>query len=399
VSAPGSSGCPLVPVAASAGLGVALGVVLALLGGPGCGRPTVPETPPSPSGADPAVQVPASGSAASVEGMVWIPGGEFWMGGPGTSATAVLRSGLGAGEPMCTGLRDGFTDAEPVHRVAVDGFWIDATEVTNDQFARFVAATGYRTVAEHAPRAEEFPGADPALLVPGAAVFVRPEGPVMLEDPLQWWRYVPGADWRHPEGPASSIEGKGDHPVVNVAYADAEAYARWAGKRLPTEAEWEFAARGGLDRKAYAWGDDRLDAGGRWRCNAFQGRFPDADAALDGFRGIAPVRRYAPNGFGLHDVAGNVWEWCSDWYRPDAYRSRAGDAGVVRNPRGPSDSHDPDEPGVPKRVHRGGSFLCSDQYCARFLIGTRGKGAVDTGSSHLGFRCVRTGPPPAPGGR
>ena len=293
---------------------------------------------------------------------------------------------------MCTGLRDGFTDSDPVHRVFVDGFWMDETEVTNDQFARFVAATGYRTVAEYAPKAEDFPGADPTLLVPGAAVFVRPEGPVTLEDPLQWWRYVPGAQWRHPEGPGSSIEGKGNRPVVHVAYADAEAYARWAGKRLPTEAEWEIAARGGLDAKPYAWGDERLDTAGRWQCNAFQGRFPDADAASDGFRGIAPVRQYAPNGLGLYDVAGNVWEWCSDWYRPDTYRLRAANGGVVRNPRGPSDSLDPDEPGVPKRVHRGGSFLCSDQYCARFLIGTRGKGAVDTGSSHLGFRCVREGP-------
>lgn len=371
-------------------------LVILLLVGVGCGRRAEPESAGNPgqrshsaSVSDPAL--PGAATNAAPAGMVWIPGGEFWMGGPGSSATGLLRAGLQAGEPMCTGLRDGFTDAEPVHRVAVDGFWMDETEVTNDQFARFVAATGYRTVAEHAPRAEDFPGADPTLLVPGAAVFVRPDGPVMLEDPLQWWRYVAGADWRHPEGPGSSIEGRGGHPVVHVAYADAEAYARWAGKRLPTEAEWEFAARGGLDRKAYAWGDDRLDAAGRWRCNAFQGRFPDADAALDGFRGIAPVRQYPPNGYGLHDVAGNVWEWCSDWYRPDTYRSRAADGGVVRNPRGPSDSLDPDEPGVPKRVHRGGSFLCSDQYCARFLIGTRGKGAVDTGSSHVGFRCVRDG--------
>ncbi len=371
--------------------------MVAFLAAPGCGRSGGPETSPAPVGA--VQESPSAAATDPAEGMVWIPGGEIWMGGPGTTVTTALRAGLGAGEPMCTGLRDGFTDSEPVHRVAVGGFWMDATEVTNDQFARFVAATGYRTVAEHAPRPEDFPGADPALLVPGAAVFVRPDGPVTLEDPLQWWRYVPGADWRHPEGPGSSVEGKGDHPVVNVAYADAEAYARWAGKRLPTEAEWEFAARGGLDRKPYAWGDERLGPDGRWRCNAFQGRFPDADAALDGFRGIAPVRRYAPNGFGLYDVAGNVWEWCSDWYRPDAYRSRAADGGVVRNPRGPADSHDPDEPGVPKRVHRGGSFLCSDQYCARFLIGTRGKGAVDTGSSHLGFRCVRDGAPPAPGGR
>ena len=379
-------------------LGATLLMVVALLMVPGCGRPAPAEAPASAPVASGSPEVGGVAKGAPT-GMVWIPGGEFWMGGPGSSATGALRAGLQAGEPMCTGLRDGFTDADPVHRVAVDGFWMDETEVTNDQFARFVAATGYRTVAESAPRAEDFPGADPALLVPGAAVFVRPDGPVTLEDPLQWWRYVPGADWRHPEGPASSIAGRGNHPVVNVAYADAEAYARWAGKRLPTEAEWEFAARGGLDRKAYAWGDERLDATGRWLCNAFQGRFPDADAALDGFRGIAPVRQYPPNGYGLHDVAGNVWEWCSDWYRPDTYRTRAAEAGVVRNPRGPSDSLDPDEPGIPKRVHRGGSFLCSDQYCARFLIGTRGKGAVDTGSSHVGFRCVQDGRRPVGDGR
>ena len=364
---------------------ICLPVLVSLLFGAGCTPRSGPE---SPTTAEPAPSVTQSGSGevgttthAAPVGMVWIGGGEFSMGGPGVAATVALRSGLGAGEPMCTGLRDGFTDSDPVHRVFVDGFWMDETEVTNDQFARFVAATGYRTVAEYAPKAEDFPGADPALLVPGAAVFVRPEGPVTLEDPLQWWRYVPGAQWRHPEGPGSDIDGKGNRPVVHVAYADAEAYARWAGKRLPTEAEWEIAARGGLDSKPYAWGDERLDTAGRWQCNAFQGRFPDADAALDGFRGI-----------GLYDVAGNVWEWCSDWYRPDTYRLRAANGGVVRNPRGPSDSLDPDEPGVPKRVHRGGSFLCSDQYCARFLIGTRGKGAVDTGSSHLGFRCVREGP-------
>ena len=375
---------------------ICLPVLVSLLFGAGCTPRSGPESPIT---AEPAPSVTQSGSGevgttthAAPVGMVWIGGGEFSMGGPGAATIGALRSGLQVGEPMCTGLRDGFTDSDPVHRVFVDGFWMDETEVTNDQFARFVAATGYRTVAEYAPKAEDFPGADPTLLVPGAAVFVRPEGPVTLEDPLQWWRYVPGAQWRHPEGPGSDIDGKGNRPVVHVAYADAEAYARWAGKRLPTEAEWEIAARGGLDAKPYAWGDERLDTAGRWQCNAFQGRFPDADAASDGFRGIAPVRQYAPNGLGLYDVAGNVWEWCSDWYRPDTYRLRAANGGVVRNPRGPSDSLDPDEPGVPKRVHRGGSFLCSDQYCARFLIGTRGKGAVDTGSSHLGFRCVQEGP-------
>jgi formylglycine-generating enzyme required for sulfatase activity len=324
--------------------------------------------------------------APAPEGMAWIPGGEFSMG-----STDPRNDLCGGKEPM--------DDARPVHRVSVGGFWMDRTEVTNAEFTRFVAATGYVTVAEKVPRAEDFPGATPDQLVAGSVVFNQPREPVPLDNALRWWRYVPGANWRNPTGPSSNLAGREHEPVVHVAYADAEAYAAWAGKRLPTEAEWEFAARGGLAHKAYAWGDERLEENGRWRCNAFQGRFPDADTALDGFRGIAPVRQYAPNGFGLYDVSGNVWEWCSDWYRPDTYRLRSVGGVVVRNPRGPSDSLDPDEPGVPKRVHRGGSFLCSDQYCARFLIGTRGKGAVDTGSSHLGFRCVRDGPGPVAAGR
>jgi formylglycine-generating enzyme len=320
-------------------------------------------------------------------GMVWIAGAEFWMGGPPSGAVTELRARLKEGEPVCNGLMSGFTDCEPAHKVRVDGFWIDATEVTNDEFERFVRATRYVTVAERKLDPAQFPGADPALLVPGSVVFTPPDRPVSLDDFTQWWRYVPGANWRHPMGPGSSIDGRGRFPVVHVAFEDAEAYAKWAGKRLPTEAEWELAARGGLSRMAYAWGD-ALKPDGRWQCNAFQGRFPDGDTAEDGFRGLAPVGQYAPNGYRLFDMAGNVWEWCSDWYRPDYYSAQA-KLDLAVNPRGPLDSFDPDEPSIPKRVQRGGSFLCSEQYCARYLIGTRGKGAVDTGSSHVGFRCVR----------
>lgn len=321
-------------------------------------------------------------------GMVWIPGGEFWMGGPPASAEAQYRLQMKPGEPVCSGLVAGFPDAQPAHRVAVDGFWMDATEVTNEEFARFVQATGYRTVAERVPTTNEYPNALPEMLFAGSVCFRPPATPVSLDDHFQWWSYVRGADWRHPEGEGSSIAGKEKFPVVHVAWEDAEAYAKWAGKRLPTEAEWEFAARGGLGRQPYAWGAE-LRPGGRWMANSFQGRFPVRDTGEDGFTGPAPVGQYPANGHGLHDVAGNVWEWVGDWYRPDTYAARARAGGVARNPRGPADSHDPDEPGVAKRVHRGGSYLCSDQYCARYLVGTRGKGAPDTGTSHLGFRCVK----------
>jgi formylglycine-generating enzyme required for sulfatase activity len=221
--------------------------------------------------------------------------------------------------------------------------------------------------------------------VAGSAVFTPPAGPVPFDNPLAWWRYVPGADWKHPEGPGSSTTGKDDQPVVHICYDDAVAYAHWAGKRLPTEAEWEFAARGGLDRKKYIWGDAR-EPEGRSRMNHWQGRFPASNSAADGFAAIAPVGSYPPNGFGLVDMAGNVWEWCSDWYRP-GYEVVGSQPSV--NPTGPTSSYDPMEPETPKRVQRGGSFLCSDEYCTRYLPGSRGKGAVDSGASHVGFRCVR----------
>ena len=328
----------------------------------------------SAAGFQPTIEHTAPATAAPPEGMVWIPGGEFSM---------------GAAEPLdardLVGMQ-ATRDARPVHRVSVDGFWMDRTEVTNGQFAAFVAATGYVTVAERSPRPEDFPGVSADLLVAGSLVFSPPHGAVPLDDERRWWRYAKGATWRHPFGTGSTIEGKGDYPVVHVAYDDAEAYVKWAGKRLPTEAEWEFAARGGLAGKLYPWGDE-FSPGGRQMTNRHHGRFPDHDTAGDGFAGIARVAQFPPNGYGLVDVAGNVWEWVSDWYQLDYYASLPPNE-VTRSPRGPSSSDDPDEPGVAKRVHRGGSFLCTDQYCSRYMVGTRGKGEVATGANHLGFRAV-----------
>lgn len=325
----------------------------------------------------------------SVPGMVKIPAGEFWMSGPPSDNQSCRLAKAAKGKPMCHSLMSGFTDAQPGHKVFVDAFYMDATEVTNAQFAAFVKATHYQTVAERKLNPQDFPGADPAMLVPGSIVYTPPKSAVPLTNFAAWWSYIPGANWNHPTGPQSTLAEKEQLPVVHIAFEDAEAYARWAGKRLPTEAEWERAARGGREKQPYIWGQS-LKIGGRWQCNAFQGDFPHRDTKADGFAGIAPVKQFSPNAYGLYDMAGNVWEWCSDWYRPDYYASLAKQSSLARNPRGPAESYDPDEPGVPKKVQRGGSFLCSDQYCARYLLGTRGKGAVDTGSSHVGFRCVMT---------
>ncbi|MFO1457844.1 MAG: formylglycine-generating enzyme family protein [Verrucomicrobiota bacterium] len=318
---------------------------------------------------------PAPGSAPP--GMVWIPGGEFSMGSDA------------ANDSLC-GMPGTTRDALPVHRVYVDGFWMDATEVTNDEFARFAKATGYVTIAERTPTKEEFPTAPPENLVAGSTVFTPTPAPVSLNNYFQWWNYVPGANWRHPTGPDSTVEGRGSYPVVQIAYPDAEAYAQWAGKRLPTEAEWEFAARGGVAGQRYAWGNE-LKPGGKYLANIYEGRFPlqNGDSAADGFAGIAPVAQYPANPYGLFDISGNVWEWCSDWYRPDYYTTLMMAGGVVRNPKGPDAPYDPAEPTEKKRVHRGGSFLCSDEYCSRYILGTRGKGEVTTGSNHVGFRCVK----------
>jgi formylglycine-generating enzyme required for sulfatase activity len=308
--------------------------------------------------------------------MVWIPGGEFSMGAQ--DAMDMNDVGMQATQ-----------DSRPIHRVYVDGFFMDKTDVTNAEFAKFVKATGYVTVAERKPRAEDFPGAPPENLVAGAVVFSPPDHPVPLNNQYQWWSYVPGADWRHPEGPKTSLKGRDDDPVVDVAYEDAEAYAKWVGKRLPTEAEWEFAARGGLSGKPYVWGDE-FRPQGRWMANTHQGHFPEKDTGDDGYVGIAPVAKFPANGYGLYDMAGNVWQWTSDWYRPDYYATLAAAGGVAKNPKGPDAAFDPSEPGQPKKVQRGGSFLCTDQYCSRYMVGTRGKGEVSTGTNHLGFRCVMT---------
>ncbi len=325
--------------------------------------PTIPNLSPAPT------NVP--------EGMVWIPGGEFSMGCTTPS------------EGVCTlATMNAVHDAEPIHRVYVDGFWMDTNDVTNAKFEKFVKATGYVTVAEIAPTKEQFPNVPPENLVAGSTVFTPTTNAVPLDDYFQWWRYVPGANWRHPTGPGSDLKGKENYPVVQVCYADAAAYAKWAGKRLPTEAEWEFAARGGLAGKTYAWGDE-FRPNGKWMANIYTGRFPYDDTGADGFAGIAPVGQFPPNGYGLYDMAGNVWQWCSDWYRPDYYAQlKLAGGGVVRNPQGPDKSYDLGDD-LPERVQRGGSFLCTDEYCTRYLMGTRGKGDVNTGSNHLGFRCVK----------
>jgi formylglycine-generating enzyme required for sulfatase activity len=299
-------------------------------------------------------------------GMGWVPGGEFWM---GTNEATM-------------------PDTRPWHRVYVDGFWLDKTLVTNAQFAAFVLATRYVTVAEITPRQEDFPTAPKENLVAGSVVFTPPDHPVALNNEYQWWSYIKGANWRHPEGPGSEIKDRMKHPVVQIAYNDAAAYCKWSGKRLPTEAEFEFASRGGLDRNTYLWGNDFMP-GGRHMANTFQGHFPEHNTVEDGYQGTAPVGAFPANGYGLFDMSGNVWEWVSDWYRADYYASLAATGKTARNPQGPSESLDPSEPGVPKRVHRGGSYLCTDQYCKRYIAGARSKGAVDTGTNHLGFRCVR----------
>lgn len=306
-------------------------------------------------------------------GMVWIPGGEFTMGSDTPDAYEVEK---------------------PTHRVFVDGFWMDATEVTNAQFRKFVDATGYVTTAEKPPDLEEImkqlppgtPPPDKEKMVPASLVFAQPDHPVPTNDFSQWWEWKPGVNWRNPEGSGSSIDSKDEHPVVHVSWDDAVAYCKWAGKRLPTEAEWEFAARGGLPDKPFVWGDDPVSEK-EPQANIWQGRFPDKNTQQDGFPRTAPVKSFPPNGYGLYDMAGNVWEWCSDWYRVDAYEDFLG-LGVVDNPQGPDRSWDPREPYTPKRSMRGGSFLCHANYCSSYRPSARRGNSPDSSTSHQGFRCV-----------
>jgi formylglycine-generating enzyme required for sulfatase activity len=304
-------------------------------------------------------------------GMVWIPGGDFAMGGTEENPA---------------------DNALPVHAVKVEGFWMDETEVTNSQYRLFVDATGYKTVAERPLDWEELqkqlppgtPKPDDEVLQPGAMVFEPPAGPVMLNDYSQWWHWVVDADWMHPTGPGSTLEGIENHPVVHIAYEDAVAYATWAGKRLPTEAEYEFAARGGLVGKTFSWGDE-LNPQGKYLANYFQGSFPNYNTAEDGFAGTAPVKSYPPNPYGLFDITGNVWELCTDWYGVEHKAS----GGVAYNPRGPEATRDPADPYAIKHVSKGGSFVCSIQYCSNYKPSGRQGSSYDSGMNHTGFRCVK----------
>ncbi|MGH6900655.1 MAG: formylglycine-generating enzyme family protein [Geminicoccaceae bacterium] len=293
-------------------------------------------------------------------GMVWIEGGRFTMGD------------------------DEQPEEEAAHDVTVAGFWIDRHEVTNAQFARFVEATGYVTVAERGLDPKDHPGVPPELLAPGAVVFTPPDGLLNLVDVSQWWRFVPGADWRHPSGPGSGVEGRDNHPVVNVACEDAQAYARWLGRELPTEAQWEFAARGGLEDATYSWGDEYYDLVAGWRANSWQGLFPLKNDTDDGYAGTAPVGCFAPNGYGLFDMAGNVWEYARDWYVPGHPPAHATD------PQGPDMALAARYAGPtgPSVVIKGGSYLCAPKFCARYRPAARQPQELGLGASHLGFRTV-----------
>jgi formylglycine-generating enzyme required for sulfatase activity len=316
----------------------------------------------------------------SLEGMAWIPGATFLMGS-----------------------NRFYAEERPVHRVTVDGFWIDAHPVTNADFARFVAATGHVTAAEVAPDPRQYPGIRPDMCVAGSLVFVKPGGRVDLTEPRQWWRYVGGAMWRRPHGTGSSITGLQNHPVVHVTFADAEAYAHWAGKEIPTEAEWELAARGGLDGAEFAWGGE-LHPNGREMANTWQGRFPWENFCDDGYEGTSPVGAFPANGYGLHDMIGNVWEWTTDWYRARHQGERPKACCVPTNPRGPSEetSYDPDHLAIriPRKVLKGGSYLCAHNYCQRYRPAARYPEPIDTSTSHVGFRCVvRQASPTSPSAR
>ena len=310
---------------------------------------------------------------SSLEGMLKIPGGEYSMGASDD---------------------EGRQDEYPQHKVKVNGFWMDATEVSNAQFQKFINATGYVTTAEIKPDWEELkkqlpagtPKPDNSLLVASSLVFTPPDHTVSLNDASQWWTWTKGADWKHPQGPDSTIKEKENYPVAHISWDDAMAYCKWAGKRLPTEAEWEWAARGGLTGNKYPWGNEDIETG-KIKANTWQGKFPNENATLDKYYSASPVGSFAPNAYGLYDMAGNVWEWCSDWYRQDYYQQFKGQS--VENPKGPADSYDPMEPTVPKKVVRGGSFLCNASYCKGYRVTSRMKTSPDTGLEHTGFRCVK----------
>ena len=301
------------------------------------------------------------------EGMVLLAGGTFMMGS-----------------------NQHYPEEAPAHRVTVDGFWIDIEPVTNAKFSRFVTATGYVTLAERPANPADYPGAKAELLAPSSVVFVKPRHRVDLGNPYNWWQYVRGADWRHPLGAESSIEGLERHPVVHVAYEDVEAYCKWAGSELPTEAEWEFAARGGLDGAEFAWGDE-IEPNGKIMANTWQGEFPIINLLKDGFERTSPVGTFPANGYGLYDMIGNVWEWTSDWYQPHSEISKSCCGSI--NPKGgkANTSYDPRMPSIqiPRRVMKGGSHLCAPNYCRRYRPAARMGQPVDTSTSHLGFRCIR----------
>jgi formylglycine-generating enzyme required for sulfatase activity len=310
--------------------------------------------------------VAAAHDARGRPGMVWVPGGRFTMGS-----------------------EKFYREERPIRRVSVSGFWVDIHEVTNAQFAAFVAATGYRTVAERGLDRKDYPDLPDELLRPGSMVFVgAPKNARMRMNTMEWWQYVPGADWRHPTGPGSSIAGKDNHPVVHVGFADAEAYARWLGRSLPTEAEWEFAARGGLNGADYPWGDEQTPEG-KYLANSWQGFFPFEDEKGDGYHGTAPVGCFPANGYGLFDAVGNVWEWATDWY--EAGHASLSDGAV--DPTGPAMRSGP---AGPVRVIKGGSWLCSANFCGRYRPAARQPQEVDLGASHIGFRTVLRGSPPGP---
>jgi len=284
-----------------------------------------------------------------------------------------------------------YPEEAPAHRVTVDAFWMDRHSVTNREFRAFVRATDHVTVAEKVPDASDYPGALPHMLFAGSLVFKKPDRAVDLSNWAQWWTFLKGADWRHPYGPRSSITGLDDFPVVHVAYVDALAYAGWAGKELPTEAEWEFAARGGLDGAEFAWGDE-LTPGGRHQANTWQGEFPRQNLAEDGYQRTSPVTTFPPNGYGLYDMIGNVWEWTADWYSAGHPADASRPCCIPVNPRGGAErgSYDPCQPhiNVPRKVLKGGSHLCAPNYCRRYRPAARHAQPVDTSTCHVGFRCI-----------